>query len=113
MKRIIIGHHTDIEERRARVVHVDGVEIAVFKLSGGGVRAIENRCPHKNGKLSEGIVCDHHVYCPLHDWRINLNDGLVQEPDEGCVKAYRTEIDDETGHIVLYVEQDEDSSIAS
>lgn len=111
MNRVIIGHHTEISERRARVVHVGGVEIAVFKLSDGGFRAIENLCPHKNGKLSEGIVCDHHVYCPLHDWKIDLNDGLVQAPDEGCVRAYQVELDESTGNIVLLLE--DSGSLAS
>ncbi|UUZ96185.1 nitrite reductase small subunit NirD [Paenibacillus sp. P25] len=104
MNRVIIGHHTEINERRARVVHISGVEVAVFKLSDGDFRAIENLCPHKNGKLSEGIVCDHHVFCPLHDWKINLNDGLVQAPDEGCVRAFQVEVDEKSGNLVLLFE---------
>lgn len=103
MNRYVIGHFNEIEERRARVVQIGDKEIAIFKLTGGELKAIENLCPHKNGKLSEGIVCDHHVYCPLHDWKINLNDGLVQAPDEGCVHSYRVEVDEATGQIVLYV----------
>lgn len=111
MQRIMIGYATDIQERRARVVQVQDVEIAVFKLSDGGFRAIENRCPHKNGKLSEGIVCDHHVFCPLHDWKINLNDGVVQAPDEGCVQPYRVELNEATGQLTLLIE--DGSSLAS
>lgn len=107
MERIIVAHQTEITERRSRVVHVNGVEIAIFKLSGGGLRAIENLCPHKNGKLSEGIVCDHHVFCPLHDWKIDLNDGQVQAPDEGCVKAYMIEIDEHTGNVILLIDNTE------
>ncbi|WP_284640719.1 nitrite reductase small subunit NirD [Paenibacillus silviterrae] len=102
MNRYVIGHLSEIEERRARVVYIEDKEIAIFKLTGGELRAIENLCPHKNGKLSEGIICDHHVYCPLHDWKINLNDGLVQAPDEGCVNSYRVEVEEATGNIVLY-----------
>lgn len=102
MNRYIVGHRDEIEEKRARVVQIGGAEIAIFKLTGGEFRAIENLCPHKNGKLSEGIVCDHHVYCPLHDWKINLDDGLVQAPDEGCVNSYRVEIEEKTGNMILY-----------
>lgn len=105
MKRVIVAHESEIMERRARVIHVDGVEIAIFKLSDGSFRAIENLCPHKSGKLSEGIVCDHHVFCPLHDWKINLNDGIVEAPDEGCVKAYHIEIDELTKNIILIVDR--------
>lgn len=105
MKKIVVAHRSEISERRSRVVHVDGVEIAVFQLTGGQFRAIENSCPHKKGKLSEGIVCDHHVFCPLHDWKINLDNGHVEAPDEGSVTAYRVEVDESTGNVILCVEQ--------
>jgi nitrite reductase (NADH) small subunit len=103
MAKVVIGHMSEFKERRARTAIIDGVEIAVFQLTGGGFRAVENRCPHKNGKLSEGIVCDHHVFCPLHDWKINLDNGLVEEPDEGCVEAYRVEVDG-MGNVIVAVE---------
>ncbi len=92
MEQIIIGNYKDIEEKRARIVQVNGVEISVFKLSSGEIRAIENRCPHKGGKLSEGIVSGHHVFCPLHDWKIDMNDGVVQAPDEGCIATYQVTV---------------------
>ncbi|MCC2684964.1 MAG: nitrite reductase small subunit [Paenibacillaceae bacterium] len=102
MRRIVVAKLSDISEKRSRVVRIDGVEIALFKLSTGEIRAIENSCPHKKGKLSEGIVCDHHVFCPLHDWKVNLDDGLAQAPDEGCVKTYEVEWDEKSGEIALY-----------
>ncbi|MFC0215720.1 nitrite reductase small subunit NirD [Paenibacillus chartarius] len=101
MKRIVVGKHSDITEKRSRVVNVDGIEIALFKLSGGEIKAIENKCPHKGGKLSEGIVCSHHVFCPLHDWKISLENGVVQAPDEGCVNTFRVEIGAD-GDLILY-----------
>jgi nitrite reductase (NADH) small subunit len=81
---------------------LEDIEIAVFKLSDGSLKAIENSCPHKKGKLSEGMVCDHHVYCPLHDWKIDLNDGKVQAPDDGCVTAFAVRVD-ENGYVLLSV----------
>ncbi|WP_438444349.1 nitrite reductase small subunit NirD [Gorillibacterium sp. sgz5001074] len=104
MKKVVIGHRSEFTERRSRTAVIDGVEIAVFQLTGGAFRAVENRCPHKNGKLSEGIVCDHHVFCPLHDWKINLDDGKVQAPDEGAVDAYRVEVD-EAGNVIVLLEK--------
>lgn len=101
MANILIGDFKDFTDRRARVVHSGGVEWAVFLLSDGSFRAIENSCPHKAGKLSEGIVCDHHVFCPLHDWKINLNDGQVQAPDHGCVTAIEVIHDEATGKVYL------------
>ncbi|OXM82979.1 hypothetical protein CF651_28655, partial [Paenibacillus rigui] len=49
-------------------------------------------------------VVDHHVYCPLHDWKIDLNDGLVQAPDEGCVQHFTVNVD-EQGNVVLLMEK--------
>jgi len=104
MADIHIGHLSDFADRRARTVQWDGTEWAVFLLSDGTFRAIENRCPHKAGKLSEGIVCDHHVYCPLHDWKIDMNDGQVQAPDTGCVASIEVIHHEATGKIFLRTE---------
>ncbi|WP_214627238.1 nitrite reductase small subunit NirD [Paenibacillus agaridevorans] len=102
MTELIVAHVSEFQERRSRVLKLEGIEIAVFKLSDGSLKAIENSCPHKQGKLSEGMVCDHHVYCPLHDWKIDLNDGKVQAPDNGCVMAFPIRID-ELGNVYLSV----------
>ncbi|XEC95748.1 nitrite reductase small subunit NirD [Paenibacillus tarimensis] len=106
MKKYLVGHIEEIKEKQSRVVFIGSLEIALFKLTGGGLKAIENSCPHKAGKLSEGIVCDTHVFCPLHDWKINLNDGLVQTPDEGCVATFPVEVEEATGHIYISVDEE-------
>ncbi|QHT61541.1 nitrite reductase small subunit NirD [Paenibacillus lycopersici] len=94
MNEYVIGHVSQFSERRGRIVRIGELELALFKQSDGTVTAIENRCPHKGGKLSEGMVCGSHVYCPLHDWKIDLNDGLVQAPDDGCVQRFPVFIDE-------------------
>ena len=105
-----IGHITEFPERRGRVIRIGELELAMFRLSDGGMTAVENRCPHKGGKLADGIVCDHHVYCPLHDWKIDLHDGMVQAPAEGCVAAYSVTVD-EHGHV--FIELDDVQSLVS
>lgn len=82
----------DIPERGARRVTVQGIEIGVFRTHSGEVYAINNRCPHRNGPLSEGIVHDSAVTCPLHNWVIDLSTGMARGADEGCVKTYAVEI---------------------
>ncbi|PYI52892.1 nitrite reductase small subunit NirD [Paenibacillus flagellatus] len=101
--KVLVGTVTDIDAKGSRKVRVRETEIAVFRLSDGKVLAVENRCPHKGGLLSEGMVCGTAVHCPLHDWRIDLASGRVQEPDEGCVTTYPVEIDDENGFIYVRV----------
>ncbi|UJF32052.1 nitrite reductase small subunit NirD [Paenibacillus hexagrammi] len=77
-----------------KTIRYQGEEVALFKLSSGKLQAIQNRCPHKDGVLAEGIVCDEHVFCPMHDRKIHLPSGLVQLPDTGCVKTYSTKLQD-------------------
>ena len=66
----------------------DGQEIAVFRNRDGRIFAIENRCPHRRGPLSEGIIGNEQVVCPLHGHKFNLTTGQGSEAHE-CVKVYR------------------------
>lgn len=86
--RVKIGAVHDFVVDVGKVVEVQETTLAVFRLSNGRFKAVENRCPHKNGPLAEGIVSGEFVFCPLHDWKIDLKDGQVQAPDHGCVKTY-------------------------
>jgi nitrite reductase (NADH) small subunit len=76
----------DIPLRGGRPAKVGDLEIALFRTSHEGILAVENRCPHKGGKLSEGIVTGHEVVCPLHNWKVNLVTGSAVAPDRGCVR---------------------------
>jgi nitrite reductase (NADH) small subunit len=76
-----------------RVQRRAGVDVAVFRSGEDEVFALLDRCPHKGGPLSQGIVFGKHVACPLHNWTIGLADGNAREPDEGCTPAFRVKLD--------------------
>jgi nitrite reductase (NADH) small subunit len=81
-----LGPVEQIPLRGARSVPVaGGDELAVFRTSDDRVYALVNRCPHKGGPLSQGIVHGDKVACPLHDWKISLVTGEAAAPDQGCV----------------------------
>ncbi len=101
LTKMKVAQLQEIDGQSARTLTVGDKEIAVFRLSDGSIRAIENRCPHKGGRLSEGMVCGSSVHCPLHDWKINLHTGRVQEPDHGEVTVYETEVDAATGSVYI------------
>ncbi|WP_340026849.1 nitrite reductase small subunit NirD [Paenibacillus sp. FSL K6-1096] len=101
MTKLLIGNLNDVDLKGSRTVRIDSLEIALFRLSSGEVLAVENRCPHRGGLLSEGMVCGSKVHCPLHDWRIDLHTGEVQAPDIGHVTTYEVEIDHATGSLYL------------
>ena len=80
-----IGWLDQIPVRGSRTVPVaGGEEIAVFRTGDNQVFALVNRCPHKGGPLSQGIVHGHSVACPLHNWNIALATGSAQGADKGC-----------------------------
>ncbi len=95
-----IGPTTQIEPGTARTLPVEGgEEIAVFHTQRGEFYALVNRCPHKQGPLSEGIVNGDAVACPLHNWNISLRTGKALGEDEGCVPTIPLKID--AGRIYL------------
>ena len=86
-KWIDVGALADIPARGARRIAVPGGAIAVFRTSDDRVFALDDRCPHLGGPLSQGIVHDTGVTCPLHNWVIDLETGRARGVDEGCVRA--------------------------
>ena len=74
----------DIPRLGARVVATAIGPVAVFRTGDDKVFALEDRCPHRGGPLSQGIVHGWRVTCPLHDWTIDLESGTAMAPDEGC-----------------------------
>jgi nitrite reductase (NADH) small subunit len=71
-----------------RVQRAQGLEVAIFRTTDEEVFALLDRCPHKGGPLSQGLVFGRQVACPLHHWSIGLTDGLAQAPDVGCTPRF-------------------------
>lgn len=83
-----LGPLDQVPLRGARSVPVAGSEaLAVFRTGDNRVFAMVDRCPHKGGPLSQGIVHGDKVACPLHDWKISLVTGEAAAPDKGCVRT--------------------------
>jgi len=76
-----------IPRKEGRRVDCGDFELALFNL-GDKFVATDNRCPHKGGPLADGIVAGKAVFCPLHNWKINLENGCALTGGEGCVKTY-------------------------
>ena len=91
----------EIPLQGSRVVKSATVDIAVFRTAKDDVYALRDVCPHKGGPLSQGMVADNEVTCPLHGMRICLPDGKAVAPDEGCVATYPVKV--ENGIIYLQV----------
>ncbi|HTH15443.1 MAG TPA: nitrite reductase small subunit NirD [Magnetospirillum sp.] len=82
-----IGTLDDIPRLGARTVETKMGQVAVFRTKDDEVFALINKCPHRGGPLSEGIVSGRKVACPLHNWVIDLTTGDAVAPDEGCTTS--------------------------
>ena len=96
---IQIASLEEIPRLGSRVVKTDTVDIAVFRTASDDVFALKDECPHRKGPLSQGIVHDTTVTCPLHNWKIDLASGEAKAPDEGCTRSYPVKV--ENGMIYL------------
>lgn len=90
-----VGALSDIPVQGARTVETPFGRVAVFRAASGEVYAIEDKCPHLGGPLSQGIVHGSRVTCPLHNMVIDLSTGGAVAPDEGCVVTLPVRIDGE------------------
>ena len=77
-----------------RVARAKGLDVAVFRNADDEVFALLDRCPHKGGPLSQGIVFGTQVACPMHNWTIGLCDGQAAAPDEGCTPKFAVKVED-------------------
>lgn len=96
---MIVGHIEDIPLRGARVVKTPAGCIALFRSAEDQVFALDDRCPHRGGPLSQGIVHGNSVTCPLHSMVIALDTGEALGADKGAVKTYPVRV--ENGMLML------------
>ena len=82
-----------------RVAREKGMDVAVFRNDEDVVFALLDRCPHKGGPLSQGIVFGTSVACPLHNWTIGLADGCARAPDVGCTQKFSVHVADGVVHL--------------
>lgn len=102
---IEVGSMNDIPVQGSRVVKTESGDIAIFRTENDEIFALRDKCPHKGGPLSQGIVHGKKVACPLHNWNINLDSGIAVAPDEGCAARYPIKVRD--GEISLSLIPDE------
>jgi nitrite reductase (NADH) small subunit len=96
-----IGQLADIPSKGSRVLETPDGDVAIFRTAGDEVFALYDQCPHKKGPLSQGIVYDKRVACPLHNWVIDMESGEATGPDEGCTRTFETKVENGVVYISL------------
>jgi nitrite reductase (NADH) small subunit len=98
MLSINLGAIAGIPRGQGRCYVVGGEEVAVFRQRDGSLFATQNRCPHRNGPLAEGLVGNNRVICPLHAHQFNLETGTGNEEGER-VEVFS--VQERNGNVVL------------
>ncbi|WP_186578734.1 nitrite reductase small subunit NirD [Aquibacillus kalidii] len=102
VSKVGVAHYSALPIRSGIAIQIKNDAIALFKVTSGEVFALEDRSPHpKGGVLSEGLVSGKFVYCPVYDWKISLEDGQVQAPDQGQVKTYEVSVENDKVYITI------------
>jgi len=83
----------EIPAQGSRVVKSPKGDIAVFRTASDEIFALHDKCPHKGGPLSQGIVAGKVVTCPMHSWKIQLESGQAVAPDVGCSKSFAVKLE--------------------
>ncbi len=86
----------DIPVRGARVVRTGSGCFALFRTAEQEVFALDDKCPHKGGPLSQGIVHGRSVTCPLHNWVISLETGKALGADKGQARTIPLKVENGT-----------------
>jgi chlorite dismutase len=100
------GPLTDLPPGRSKTLYLQGQQVALFNVD-GELFALDNRCSHARGPLSEGAVeqqdgmCT--VTCPWHYAKFDLASGQVVDGIASApISMYTAEVRDD----VIYVGRD-------
>ncbi len=91
----------DIEEGAMLPIEIGDLQIAVYRV-GGEIFATDNVCTHGFALLTDGILEDDVVECPLHGGMFNIKSGkALCEPVDCDVRTYRTRRVDDRVEVLL------------
>jgi nitrite reductase (NADH) small subunit len=99
--QVYLGSAHAVPPGQGRCYVVGPLEIAVFRQRDGRIFATENLCPHRQGPLSEGLVGNGKVICPLHGHQFQFGTGQGSEATE-CVRTFV--VNEVDGHLMLNLE---------
>ena len=95
-----VASEDSIPLKEGRRVVWGNYEIALFNL-GDEYLAVDNQCPHKQGPLADGLVAGKSVFCPLHNWKISLENGCALTGGKGRVRTYPVKLMHGCIHVAL------------
>ena len=86
---------SEIEIGAMLPIEIGDLQIAVYNVD-GEIFVTDNLCSHGYAMLTDGILEDDMVECPLHGGCFNVKTGKAMcEPAEEDIRVYRTRMVDE------------------
>jgi nitrite reductase/ring-hydroxylating ferredoxin subunit len=96
-----VARTDELSSGQGKLVEVDQKRIALFNV-GGRYYAIDDRCPHRGGPLSEGELEGEAVVCPWHGAIFDVATGEVKRfPAAVGVATYEVRV--EGGEVAIAV----------
>ena len=78
---------SELSSGEGRAVVAGDRRLALFNYS-GDYYAIDDTCPHEGGSLSEGVLHEGRVICPLHSWVFDVRTGRCPRESHEPVNTY-------------------------
>lgn len=77
---VAVALSADVPAGTAHPVLYNGMELVVWRSTGGSVRVWADRCPHRGMRLSFGFVRGETLACLYHGWRFGTDGGCRKIP---------------------------------
>jgi nitrite reductase/ring-hydroxylating ferredoxin subunit len=91
----------DVQPGAMSPVEIGDLQIAIFNVA-GEFFATDNICTHAYALLTDGILEDDIVECPLHAACFNVRTGKITcEPAESDLRVYKTRLVEQRVEILL------------
>ena len=87
-----IGTLADLPVGLGRAYRIGPHRLAVYRTRDGAVFAVDDKCPHKGGPLSDGMLAGDQIVCPLHNNRFQGVTGECEAAEVCPVTAYPVEV---------------------
>ncbi len=88
----IVCNVNEIVDNRAKIVYLNGENIAIFKYE-GKVSAVNNICRHQHGPIGEGKIVDGCITCPWHGYQYYPGNGQSPPPFTEKLETYDVKVE--------------------
>ena len=95
-----LGPAEGFEDEKLNGRLVAGVRLC-FGRSGERFFALDDTCPHAGGSLTEGLLDEDIVICPLHAYAFEVATGRCVDESSCSVSSYPVRVEDGTLQVQL------------